>query len=131
MIEIEKTCTVYQAFDGKEFNTEGECENYERELALKNVLNLKHFDIHFPMQDDYASCVAYRINSANEFKMFQTYVLDMYYEMDPDYCVYEGNGWYVLQGGDNAWANVEKLSNLMCSWNRTMETIAKNVIDFD
>lgn len=131
MKEIEKVCVVYQAFDGKEFRTEKECEIYEREQARKNALNLKYFDIEFPMQDSYTSCRAYKINSENEFKMFQAYILDEYYEMSSEYCEYNGNGWYVVQGGDSGYADVYMLSDIIRGWNMTMGTIAKNVMDFE
>ena len=131
MNKIEKTCVVYQAFDGKEFTTKSDCEEYEKKSASEAALNLKHFDIEFPMQSSFISCTAYKINSENEFEMLKAYVLDEYYEMIPNDVIYDGNGWYVLEGEESGYGEVYKLSGIIQAWNKTMEIIAKNVMDFE
>lgn len=131
MTTIERTTNVYVAFDGKGFFDEDECAEYESILAKTRAVNLRQFNIDFPMQDPITSCRAYKINSENEFEMFKTYLLNEYYELDPDYVEYDGNGWYLVQGGDCGYADVYKLSNIIKEWNNVMNTIASKVVDFD
>lgn len=46
MKKIEKTTTIYQALDGKEFVSKSDCENYE---AVKyRDINLWHFNFAVP-----------------------------------------------------------------------------------
>ena len=74
MKTIEKICTIYQAFDGNEFTNYEECENYEAEKAKEVRVNLRNFDIQFPMQDNFGYCRAYLVHSENEFEMLKAYI---------------------------------------------------------
>lgn len=130
MKEIEKTCVMYQAFDGKEFTTQNECESYEESVASNIKVNLQNFDIEFPMQDTWSSCRAYKVNSENEFNMLKTYILYNYPDTEEDYLDYEGNGWYVIQSGDSSYADLYKLSDIVNGWANTLKKIAEKTIDF-
>lgn len=73
MKKIEKTTTIYQALDGKEFVSKSDCENYE---AVKyRDINLWHFNFAVPYGDDGLYCwTAYKVNSENEFNMLMAYL---------------------------------------------------------
>ena len=127
MKTIEKTCTIYQAFDGKEFTNYEECEKYEAEKAKEVRVNLRNFDIEFPMQDGFSYCRAYLVHSENEFEMLKVYILSEYSEIDDGYLEYDGNGWYVLQGEDSGYASLFKLSNIIRDWNTTLKYIFESI----
>lgn len=130
MKEIEKTCVMYQAFDGREFTTQNECESYEESVSRNIRVNLQNFEIEFPMQDTWSSCRAYKVNSENEFNMLKAYIMYNYPSTEEDYLDYEGNGWYVIQSGDADYADLYKLSNIINSWANTLKRITEHTIDF-
>lgn len=130
MKEITKTCTIYQAFDGTEFTNFNDCNTYEQTKVKENMVNLKNFEIAFPMQDACSSCRAYKINSENEFEMFKSFIISEYCDVYDDCFFYEGNGWYVLQGYGHGSADVYKLSCVMKNWADTLNTIIENTMDF-
>ena len=130
MKTIIKTCEAYQAFDGKEFATQNECENYEESVAKNVKVNLQNFEIEFPMQDIWTTCRAYKVNSENEFNMLKAYILYTYMDTEEDYLNYDGNGWYVIQSGDGSRADLYKLSDIVNGWSNTLKKIAEKVIDF-
>lgn len=126
MKTIEKTCTIYQAFDGMEFTNYEECEKYEIEKAKEVKVNLRNFDIEFPMQDQFTYCHVYLVHSENEFEMLKAYILNEYSETDDGYLEYDGNGWYVVQGGDSGYADLYKLNDIVKEWNGALEVILEN-----
>ena len=131
MKTIEKSMKIYQAFDGTEFTNYEECLNYEAEKAKEIKVNLKNFDIEFPMQDSFTSCRAYLVKSENEFEMLKAYILNEYGDTYDDYLEYNGNGWYVVQGDDSGYATLYKLSTIIEDWNNTLTRIMKQTIDFE
>lgn len=130
MKTIEKSMKIYQAFDGTEFANHEECLSYEAEKAKEVRVNLKNFDIEFPMQDNFGYCRAYLVRSENEFEMLKAYILSEYSETDDGYLEYDGNGWYVVEGEDSGYASLFKLSNIIKAWNVTLEEIMKRTMDF-
>lgn len=130
MKEITKTCTIYQAFDGTEFINCVDCNTYEKNKVKENMVNLKNFEIHFPMQDVFSSCYVYRINSENEFEMFKSFIMDEYSDVYDDWFNYDGNGWYVLQGYEHGSADIYKLSDIMSRWSEILKIITENTMNF-
>ena len=131
MKTIEKSMKIYQAFDGTEFTNYEECLNYEAEKAKEIKVNLKNFDIEFPMQDSFTSCRAYLVKSENEFDMLKAYLFHWYGETEEEYFDYYGNGWYVVEGDDAGHAMLYKLSTIIEDWNNTLTRIMKQTIDFE
>lgn len=129
MKRIEKTCTIYQAFDGTEFTNITDCEAYERQKAKEAKVNLRHFEIKFPLQDHFASCHAYMVNSENEFEMLKAYIMSEYDETLDDYLDYNGNGWYVVCGSESGYADLYKLSDIIRELNATLNEIASKISD--
>ena len=82
MKTIEKTCTIYQSFDGKEFMDEKKCAEYEASKVSEMKVNLRNFTIEFPMQDSFTSCRAFLVKSENEFEMFEAYIFNEYSTID-------------------------------------------------
>lgn len=131
MTTIERTTNVYVAFDGKEFFNKDKCAEYESTMAKTRTVNLRQFNIEFPMPNNFYSYRAYRINSENEFEMLKVYLLDQYWDLEDYDIEYDGNGWYLVQGSDYGFANIYKLSDVIKDWNRVMDTIASKMVDFD
>ena len=130
MKTIEKTHTIYQAFDGTEFPNYEECQNYEVEKSKDVRVNLRNFEIEFPMQDNFTYCRAYLLQSENEFEMLKAYLFKEGYDID-DYCSdYEGNGWYVVQGDYGGYARLFKLSDIIKDWNATLSEIVDKTMNF-
>ena len=123
--------TQYKAFDGKIFNTLEACEMYELQLAKKEVYNLKAFPIVFPMQDQVTDCTAYLIHSEDEFNMLKRWMDSNFSEVWVDDIDYKGHGWYVLQDDHCGWARVEKLTDIVMDWAKTMERISKHIDSFE
>ena len=119
---------TFVAFDGKEFDDKTACLNYEQSLATCH-LNLRNFEIIFPMQDGLTTCRVYLIHSENEFNMFKEYVVHKL-NGEEGYINYEGNGWYVVQSSD-FYAEVMKLSSILQHWSRVLNAIHKKVIDME
>ena len=131
MKTIEKSMKIYQAFDGTEFANSEECINYETEKEKEIKVNLKNFEIEFPMQNSFTYCRAYLVKSENEFQMLKAYVLNEYGETYGDYIEYNGNGWYVVEGDDAGHSMLYKLSSVIEDWNNTLTRIMKQTIDFE
>lgn len=130
MKTIEKTCTIYQAFDGKEFTNYEECEKYEAEKAKEVRVNLRNFDIEFPLQDHFTYYRVYLVHSENEFEMLKAYILNEYNETYNEDLEYDGNGWYVVGGNNAGYADLYKLSDIIKDWNTTLEGIMRHTIEF-
>lgn len=126
MKTIEKTCTIYQAFDGIEFTNYEECKKYEIEKAKEVRVNLRNFDIEFPLQDHLTYHRVYLVHSENEFEMLKAYILNEYNETYDGYLEYNGNGWYIVGGNDAGYADLYKLNDIVKEWNRTLEVILEN-----
>lgn len=131
MKTIEKTKTIYVAFDGTEFDNQIECANYESKKSQETVVNLRNFEIDFPLADSSSSYCAYLVHSENEYEMLKTYVANDYCEAYANECEYKGNGWYVLQGNDSGFATLYKLSEIIEWWGNTLNKIVKFTIDFE
>ena len=129
MKTIKKSCTVYQAFDGSEFTNRDECMDYEYEKAKAVKVNLKNFEIYFPMQDSFTNCRAYLVRSENEFNMLTVYIQNEYPDFDDGYADYEGDGWYVVQCAESGYADLYKLSTIIKDWNDTLNLIVDNTVD--
>ena len=125
------TSVQYKAFDGKIFEHEHDCRMYERTIADSSLLNLRNFDVEFPMQSGDATCRAYFIHSENAFNMFRDFVERKYpaafYYDKPKYA---GNGWYVTEVDEANWCNIYKLSDIVQDWCALMHVIAENTMDF-
>ena len=122
--------TRYKAFDGTLFNSPVECEVYEHKQSKAHMINLRNFEIVFPMQDQVTTCRAYFVPCPNAFEMFKTFVTGEYSEFDPTYLEYNGDGWYVLQSDDCGWAQVTKLSEIIHDWGIVLDKIAQKTMDF-
>ena len=120
----------YKAFDGKIFENDKACMAYEVLKKANEKVNLRSFEIVFPMQDQVTTCRAYFIPSPNAFDIFKAFVLNEYSEFDPTYLEYDGDGWYVVQSDDYGWARVEKLSAIIHDWCLVMDKIAQKTMDF-
>ena len=131
MTTITKAKTVYVAFDGKEFDNVNECANYEFKKSKELVVNLRNFEIDFPLADSFSSYRAYLIHSENEFEMLKTYIISTYGEVSDGDIDYKGNGWYVLQGEDSGYATLYKLSEIIEWWGNALNKIAKLTMDFE
>lgn len=131
MKAIEKTQKIYVAFDGKEFDNETECANYEFEKSKESVINLRNFAVDFPLADPVSSYHAYLVRSENEFQMLKTYVLSEYAEAYDEDIDYKGNGWYVLQGDGAVYATLYKLSEVIEWWGNALNKITKLTMDFE
>lgn len=130
MKTIEKTTTIYQAFDGKEFVSKSDCENYE--AAKYRDINLWHFDFAVPYgDDDFYYWTAYKVNSENEFDMLMAYLK---YNNDDLYGIekYAGAGWYAVQFHvDSIWADVKILSQVVKDFTNMLANIAEKTMDFE
>lgn len=130
MKTIEKTTTIYQAFDGKEFVDKIDCVNYEAE-KYKDI-NLWHFDFAVPYVDDgLYYWTAYKVNSENEFDMLMAYLK---YDNDDLYGIekYAGAGWYAVQFHvDSIWADVKILSQVVKDFTNMLANIAEKTMDFE
>lgn len=130
MKKIEKTTTIYQALDGKEFVSKSDCENYEAE-KYKDI-NLWHFKFNIPYGDDgLYYWVVYKVNSENEFEMLMTYLK---YNNDELYGIdkYAGAGWYAVQNQeDGVWADVKILSQVVKDFTNMIAEIAEKTMDFE
>lgn len=130
MKTIEKTTTIYQAFDGKEFVDKIDCVNYEAE-KYKDI-NLWHFDFAVPYGDDGLYCwTAYKVNSENEFNMLMAYLK---YNNDDLYGIekYAGAGWYAVQFHvDSTWADVKILSQVVKDFTNMLANLAEKTMDFE
>ena len=130
MKKIEKTTTIYQALDGKEFVSKSDCENYEAE-KYKDI-NLWHFDFAVPYGDDgLYYWTAYKVNSENEFDMLMAYLK---YNNDDLYGIekYAGAGWYAVQFHvDSVWADVKLLSQVVKDFTNMLANIAEKTMDFE
>ena len=127
MKTIEKTCTIYQSFDGKEFMDEKKCAEYEASKVSEIKVNLRNFTIEFPMQDSFTSCRAFLVKSENEFEMLEAYIFNEYYNTYSDYIEFQGCGWYVVQGDDGGSANLYKLSDIIKDWSNILQYIFDNI----
>lgn len=130
MKTIEKTTTIYQALDGKEFASKIDCANYEAE-KYKDI-NLRHFDFDIPYGEDGPYFwTAYKVNSENEFNMLMTYLgyhYDDLYEIDK----YAGAGWYAVQfQDDRTWAEVKILSQVVKAFTNMLAVLAEKTMDFE
>lgn len=130
MKKIEKTTTIYQALDGKEFVSKSDCENYEAE-KYKDI-NLWHFKVDVPYGDDgFYYWTAYKVNSENEFEMLITYLK---YNNDDLYGIdkYAGAGWYAVQNQeDGVWADVKILSQVVKDFTNMIAELAEKTMDFE
>lgn len=128
MKKIEKTTTIYQALDGKEFVSKSDCENYE---AVKyRDINLWHFNFAVPYGDDGLYCwTAYKVNSENEFNMLMTYLRYNYGDI---YGIeeYSGDGWYMATTSDGDWVDVYLLSKVVEDFTHMLSEIAENTLKF-
>lgn len=126
----EVNITKYEAYDGTIFEHDIDCKLYEKTLRGNHCVNLRNFEITFPMQDQITNCRAYLIHSENEFKMLSDYIYDEFSE--PSDCCndYDGNGWYVLQYDDCGYAWITKLSNIVHDWSLVLDKIATYTMDF-
>lgn len=131
MKTIEKTKTIYVAFDGTEFDNQIECANYEFNKSEELVVNLCNFAIEFPLADSFSSYRAYLVHSENEYEMLKAYILSGYGEAYDEDFEYKGNGWYVLQGDDSGYATLYKLSEIIEWWDNTLSEIVKRTMDFE
>lgn len=131
MERIEKTSTIYRAFDGTDFLEYEECLNYEVEKSKDVKVNLRNFEIEFPMQDSFTYCRAYLVHSENEFGMLKAYLLNEYENTEEYYLEYNGNGWYVAQGEEAGYVNLFKLSDIIKDWNATLEGIIDKTMCLD
>lgn len=130
MKTIEKTTTIYQALDGKEFVNKIDCANYEAE-KYKDI-NLLHFNFNVPYGDDgLFFWTAYKVNSENEFNMLMTYLS---YHYDDLYGIerYAGACWYAIQFQDGgAWADVKILSQVVKDFTNMLAELAEKTMDFE
>ena len=128
MKKIEKTTTIYQALDGKEFVSKSDCENYE---AVKyRDINLWHFNFAVPYGDDGLYCwTAYKVNSENEFNMLMTYLRYNYGDI---YGIeeYSGDGWYMITTSEGDWVDVYLLSKVVEDFTHMLSEIAENTLKF-
>lgn len=128
MKEIKKETIVYRACDGKEFVNKNDCMEYEAK-AFKDI-NLKHFDIDIPYGDDgLYSWIVYKVNSENEFNMLYAY-LD--YNYDDIYGIdgYAGNGWYIVQESECAWADLRLMNDVVRDFAKMLADIAEKTLKF-
>ena len=131
MKTIEKTTTIYQALDGKEFVSKSDCENYEEE-KYKDI-NLWHFDFDVPYGDDgLFFWTAYKVNSENEFNMLMTYLTYKYDDLYGIIDKYAGAGWYAVQFQDGgAWADVKILSQVVKAFANMLAELVEKTMDFE
>lgn len=128
MKTIEKTTTIYKAFDGKEFADKTECGEYE--FNITKDLKLKTFEIDIPLSDDLTTFTACMVNNEMEFDMMFTHY---YYKSDNNYGIeeYEGVGWYLVQLSDNGWVEIFKLSDIVANFSNMLTYVAKKTMDFE
>jgi hypothetical protein len=128
MKKIEKTTTIYQALDGKEFTNYSDCMVYE-ENTFKRI-NLKHFIVPIPYGDGgLYTHIAYKVNSENEFNMLMAYLRYNYGDI---YGIeeYSGDGWYMATTSDGDWVDVYLLSQVVEDFTHMLSEIAENTLKF-
>ena len=95
--KIERKYTIYIADDGKEFNSEDECKQYENSIGRKNMKALKPFieeklkdmiPIHFSAEySEFSYYTWFKANNKEEFETINK-ILDEVFEEPNEYPYY-------------------------------------------
>lgn len=125
---IKTETTVYEAFDGKTFDKEWECQSYEAaNLEKYTRKKLKNFDIYFPLDEYGCTFTAFKVSSEDDYKLLMNYLeadhADIYNAEDG----YLGEGFYVVVFPGADWCELHKLDDIIADWNKTLVYIINTI----